>query len=585
MPNLPPHPLHAWQGRAQWRLLLTQWEQGSAFLAAWTAWLVDAQRSAMLHVTAVVNTPIDTAALAALAPPNTLPQARALSAALYGLLPGVHRLSFEDGKVTLTLWVGSLADMLRQQHSHADAISLLGPFDSDAHSAKTLARHCQRGTVLIAPHLAVDVQQALTQAGFVFAPTKATAAPHAVFAPHWEPRQRSAQLAPVAQAGTALVIGAGLAGAAIARSLALRGWHVTVLARGDTPADGASGLPAGLFCPHISPDDSVLSRLSRCGARMTLQRLRDVCHEGQDWAFTGVLERALEGDNALPAACASTEGADWSQPAPPDTLQAAGLPPDAAGYWHAQAGWVRPAQWVRAQLTHSRIDFVGGCTVAQVQAHADGGWNACDAQGHVLAHADIAIVAGGAGSAALLPQQAQWPLQPVRGQVTWGLHAPEASAALPPIPVNGNGNLVPHVPTPQGTLWVMGSTFERDIATLPPTHTEQTAAHAVNQGKLAALLPHTADALAPWFTPDDARCQATWAQVRCTSPDRLPIAGPVHPELPGLWALTALGARGLTLSVLCGELIAAQLHGEPLPLDAKLASHLGTPRLARYMPS
>lgn len=42
-----------------------------------------------------------------------------------------------------------------------------------------------------------------------------------------------------------------------------------------------------------------------------------------------------------------------------------------------------------------------------------------------------------------------------------------------------------------------------------------------------------------------------------------------------------MGARGLTLSVLCGELIAAQLHGEPLPLDHKLAQHLGTERLAR----
>ena len=42
-----------------------------------------------------------------------------------------------------------------------------------------------------------------------------------------------------------------------------------------------------------------------------------------------------------------------------------------------------------------------------------------------------------------------------------------------------------------------------------------------------------------------------------------------------------MGARGLTLSVLCGELIAAQLHGEPLPLDHRLAQHLGTERLAR----
>ena len=68
--------------------------------------------------------------------------------------------------------------------------------------------------------------------------------------------------------------------------------------------------------------------------------------------------------------------------------------------------------------------------------------------------------------------------------------------------------------------------------------------------------------------------------MRCTAPDRLPIVGPVDPaHLPGLWVNTAMGARGLTLALLCGELLAARLQGEPLPLDARLAKALGTGRL------
>ena len=66
-----------------------------------------------------------------------------------------------------------------------------------------------------------------------------------------------------------------------------------------------------------------------------------------------------------------------------------------------------------------------------------------------------------------------------------------------------------------------------------------------------------------------------WASVRCTTHDRLPIVGPVNAtDLPGLWVCTAMGARGLTRAVLCGELLAAQLHDEPLPLEAKLARAL-----------
>ena len=70
--------------------------------------------------------------------------------------------------------------------------------------------------------------------------------------------------------------------------------------------------------------------------------------------------------------------------------------------------------------------------------------------------------------------------------------------------------------------------------------------------------------------------------MRCAAYDRLPLAGPAGQsadDLPGLWVLTGLGSRGLTLSMLCGELLAARLHGEPLPLDARLAQALGTQRL------
>ena len=68
--------------------------------------------------------------------------------------------------------------------------------------------------------------------------------------------------------------------------------------------------------------------------------------------------------------------------------------------------------------------------------------------------------------------------------------------------------------------------------------------------------------------------------MRCTAPNQLPIVGPVDAaRLPGLWASTAMGARGLTLALLCGELLAARLQGEPLPIDAKLARSLSTERL------
>lgn len=576
----------AWADQSQWRVLETGFGFGLRFLATWAVWQADPQRPRMLHFTAFEPSPASAAELltAVQTFPQLRPLAEQLAAHFHGLLPGVHRLSFEKGQVLLTLWVGDTQAMLRQQATVADSIYLESSNLElwGVHSFKSLARHCRRGTRLVAGSAAPSICDQLTQCGFEV--QQHADLLQACFNPAWKPRVRAlAGPEPVTQPGSALVIGAGLAGSASAHSLALRGWQVTVLATGDSPADGASGLPAGLFCPHVSPDDSVLSRLSRSGVRQTLQRLRDLCSQGQEWAPSGVLEHCTDGGTGLPTHWAGGPGDDWSHTANAEQLAQAGLAPDTVACWHQQAGWVRPAQLVQAQLKHPQIRFQPLATVARLQRTRAGHWQALDEQGHVLAEADLAVLACGPATAELLPQGLRWPLQPIRGQISWGPHTADNAGALPPFPVNGNGNLVTRIPLPQGPSWVMGSTFERDVTALPISATDQATAHAVNHGKLSTLLPASGAAMAPWFDPQDARCQPTWGRVRVASHDRLPIAGPVldaqGQAYPSLWALTALGARGLTLSVLCAELLAARLHGEPLPLDAKLAQHLGTERL------
>lgn len=627
----------AWAHQPQWRVLKLGTGALTPFLQLWAAWQRDAARPRLLHY--VLVSPHAPHAHSLPTDGALLPLADALAPQLYGLLPGVHRISLEGGQVLLTLWLGEHQAMLRQQSAVADQL-LLGdiwhsapPADGPVHLLKALARHCRRGSLLHIAQEAPGLQPALLQSGFVLQPVTSattateidnTAAPahaapsapyglYARFDPAWAPRQRhSAGPVPVSAPGTAMVIGAGLAGSAAAHSLALRGWQVTVLVAGDGPADGASGLPAGLFCPHVSPDDSVLSRLSRNGVRQTLERLRALCQPGTDWAPSGVLEHCTDGGTGLPPAWTGTAGDDWSHTASADQLAQAGLPPDTVACWHAQAGWVRPAQLVQTQLQHPLIQVCPHAAIAQLQRNANGHWQALAADGSVLAQADLAVLAAGPATAGLLPPGTDWQLQPIRGQITLGPHTADNAAALPPFPVNGNGNLVTQVPasaahhptqpgaadsteatqaTGDPLLWVMGSTFERDVTELPISAADQAAAHAVNHAKLGTLLPASGVPMAPWFDPQDARCQPTWGRVRVASHDRLPIAGPVDTGasdasdaidgFSGLWALTALGARGLTLSILCGELLAARLHGEPLPLDAKLAQHLGTERLQR----
>jgi tRNA 5-methylaminomethyl-2-thiouridine biosynthesis bifunctional protein len=64
-------------------------------------------------------------------------------------------------------------------------------------------------------------------------------------------------------------------------------------------------------------------------------------------------------------------------------------------------------------------------------------------------------------------------------------------------------------------------------------------------------------------------------------PNRLPAVGPIDAlRLPGLCLSTGMGARGISLAVLCGELTAAWLNQEALPLPAALLKHLAAERFA-----
>lgn len=601
----------AWAHQPQWRILETGFGFGLNFLVTWAAWKADPARPRMLHFVSVEAFPVTAEDMRRAAPqdPTLRPLAEQLAAQFWGLLPGVHRLSFEDGQVLLTLYIGDAQAQLRQQLPTVDSVYLDGfsparnPELWDPHTLKAVARCCRRGTRLASWTIARAVRDALSACGFDVRKTPGVPPKRdnlqACFAPRWEPRRSSdpwAQLPTLAplDARHCLVIGGGLAGAAVAFHLARRGWQVEVLDQAEAPAAGASGLPAGLFAPHVSPDDSLLSRLSRSGVRATLQQAQALLVPGHDWQHCGVLEHRLDssdGQAGLPREWhgPAHPGHDWSRPASDAQREPAGLTDDQPACWHAQAGWIRPAHLVRALLAQPGIQWRGSSPVAQLRPHPGDasaghpGWQALDAQGRLLGQAPLVVIAAGYGSDRLLP--GGWPLQRVRGQISWGDESALPDQALPPFPVNGKGSLVPHIPLEGAAArrgWFLGSTFERDVDQLPPSAADQGAAHAAHWHKLQALLPAHAPTFASLFTPS---AQAPpdlrhWAGVRLAAHDRLPLVGPVDPvHQPGLWVSTAMGARGITLALLCGELLAARLHDEPLPLDAKLAKALSTQRL------
>ncbi len=566
----------AWAGQPQWLILETRFGLGFHFLTTWQAWRSDPERPRMLHFVSTEARPVSAEALlrAAQARPELSSLAMALAGQWHGLLPGFHRLAFDEGRVLLTLCVGDTQAMLRAQRFEADSIFLSGPGPQQdpalwsAETLKAVSRFARQGTAIAAGNAEPAVRDALAQFGFTLAPHDDPL--RGVFAPAWTVRRRGPAPERIDTPGRCAVLGAGLAGAAVAASLARRGWQVTVLDAANQPAAGASGLPVGLLAPHVSPDDALLSRLTRAGIRATWSELTRLLEEGRDWRASGVLERRPDGDTRVPAGWTDT-GPNESWPATAAQLAAAGLPADMPAdtpadmpaLWHARAAWVRPQRLIAAWLRQPGVAFRGGCRVARM-AHGAGGWQLFGPSGELLIEADRVVVCAGFESGDFAPTL---PLQPVRGQVAWG-RMPEG-ADLPATPINGDGHLIAHVPQSDGPpVWLAGATFDRDSTRLSPTAADSDA----NRERLARLHPGAARVL--------QHAQAgSWVGIRCASGDRRPLVGPLDGDAPGLWACTALGSRGLSFAALCAELLAGQWHGEPLALPGALAKALGTQRL------
>ncbi|GAA4339590.1 bifunctional tRNA (5-methylaminomethyl-2-thiouridine)(34)-methyltransferase MnmD/FAD-dependent 5-carboxymethylaminomethyl-2-thiouridine(34) oxidoreductase MnmC [Variovorax defluvii] len=569
----------AWAGQPQWRILETGFGLGLSFLTSWQAWRADPQRPRLLHFVSIEAYPVSREDLlrAASADPELAPLAAALGAQWSGLLPGIHRLVFDGGRVLLTLCIGDVQAMLRALHRFdADSLYLDGfsparnPQMWSAETLKSVARFARRGTRLSTWSVARPVRDALAACGFQL--RKAPGLPpkrdclQGLFDPPWALRQAPAEPGMASGVGRCAIVGAGLAGAAVAASLARRGWDVCVLEAGPHAAAGASGLPVGVLAPHVSPDDALLSRLTRACGRATWEQARALLEEGSDWRACGVLERRSAGRLRLPGGW-GPEGPNESWLASPARLREAGLPPETHAFWHARAGWVRPARLVEAWLAQPGIRVRTNAPVAHIEA-AGAAWVLRDPDGAVLAEADRVVIAAGHRSHTLAPTAA---LQGVRGQVAWGRMDPKM--ALPRVPLNGDGHLIAHVPDAGGLLWLTGATFDRERdepVFLPEDIT-------ANRERLARLHPAAAKALDALFARGEAQA---WAGVRCASIDRRPLVGPRDPEAPlGPWLCTAMGSRGLSFAAMCAELLAARWHGEPWPLSGALGRALDAQRV------
>jgi tRNA 5-methylaminomethyl-2-thiouridine biosynthesis bifunctional protein len=568
---------------------------GLNFLCAWQLFERTAPADARLHFVSVERFPLTRADLQkALALwPELAPYADALLAQYVAVHPGFQRFVFAQGRVVLTLLVGDVLERLPELDARIDAWFLDGFAPAKNPEMWTpalfaeLARLSVPGASLATFTSAGFVRRGLNAAGFAMQRVKGFGQKREMLAGHFEGTPQEAAkpwfARPPHPAGLreALVIGAGLAGCAAAASLARRGWRVTLLERRDAVAEETSGNPQGVLYLKLSAHGTALSRLILAGFGFT-RRLLQRLEPGRDWSPCGVLQLAFDAREAA-------RQAELAAAFPADLLhglsreeaeELAGVGLDSGGLFYPEAGWVHPPALCAHLAAHPNIRLLPHREVLDLHRE-DGQW--CARAGEtLLARAPVAVLCGGA-EIARFPEAAGLPLKRIRGQIS-RLPATAASRDLQTV-LCAEGYVAP----PRDGEHTLGASFRFDSTELELTAEE----HAENLQLLREISTNLAERLQLDLL-DPAALDGR-AGFRCTSPDYLPIAGPLAdaeafaeayavlgkdarqvpqrpcPWLDGLYVSSGHGSRGLLSAPLAGELLAAWLDDEPLPVPRAVA--------------
>ncbi|WP_298915339.1 tRNA (5-methylaminomethyl-2-thiouridine)(34)-methyltransferase MnmD [uncultured Algimonas sp.] len=499
-----------WRGRPVFTVAELGFGSGLNFLATWKAWR-DSGAAGRLHYISVEGHPFERAELARAL--SAFPDLADLAAPLLDSWPGpvrgVHRRHF--GAVTLTLVHDDVVSALAGQDFHADAWFLDGfspAKNPDMWSQDVMAevaRLSAPGARLATFTVAGAVRLALGAAGFEVERKEGFG----------RKRHRlearlpgSPSRCPSVRMPT--IVGAGIAGASVARAFRRRGLSPTVLSDPDHVA--ASGNPAALVKPRLDLQDRSESRFflsSFLYARAAYRGLvlqAGVTHRPKDDTQADRLRRIAR-----------------NEPLGPGHLR-----------WEAGALEINSAVVIDPEAV--RRDFLAGCELQERRL-----FDPSEIDGPV-------ILAAGYGIRDLWPKTA---FRFSRGQLSWADGTLERALTYGGYAIGLDGRLL------------LGATHDRivdhaDAFELRPEDDARNTAQARDQGLDLGDPVTSCRASVRVNAPD-------------TLPRLMRLESETGQEV---WILSGLGSRGFVFGPLLGEALASAYLGEPSPLETGFAERI-----------
>ena len=385
-------------------------------------------------------------------------------------------------------------------------------------------------------------------------------------------------------AKTIAIIGAGIAGCCTAYHLAEWGYQVSIFDSHSQPTQAASGINKAILFARTAKQRSSLSDLHEACYHYAKSFYASLGAKELTHGLQGMLKLGA----SLPEALSQNpELSSRRQLNQQQASSIAGASLRDGGLFYPDSGFLQPEKLSAALLTHNNIQFYGSTTISQIQ-HDGQQWQLDYQQTraqNTSAHMDQIIICAGHLSHQF--EVCNWlPIKPIRGQTTQ-INATEKSLQLN-ITVCDKGYITPA----QNDTHECGATFTLDYNS-PALRCED------QQKNLQQLVDAFSDDMQ--WNPSE---QPLTGKVgfRATSPDYIPIAGPVSavemfnqqystlrknakctPNEPaqlikGLYVNAGYGSHGFTLAPLVSYILAAQIHQSPLPIGDSLRTALAPNR-------
>ena len=363
-----------------------------------------------------------------------------------------------------------------------------------------------------------------------------------------------------------LIIGGGIAGAATAHALARRGISSLILEQNDQPARAASGNRQGLLYAKISAHPTLQTRLLLGSYGYSRRLLEHLLPNSPDWQACGVLHL------------------NHNQSETRRNRELAGQRANRHLYYAVSPAEAEARSGI--PLESPRIRVLTQHRLTNLQRHGSEWQLAVDTPQGMQTFSDSHIVfcCGAEQLADILPEAL--PLQFIRGQTSLAEASPLSRQLRCALSADA------YISPAYRHQHCFGASF------VPNEQSSElrTAEDDGNHAKLAQLSPELAAALPAY--------QSGHAAVRADCYDHLPAVGALGdwaamrvqyakrahdknyrlpdlpcPHLPGLFVNSGHGSRGLATAPLCGELVAAQILGQPLPTEPEVAAALAPNRL------